>query len=480
MKALTYLNPLCSRLRNRNQQLQYTTVSNPNHGSESKIWSPDNFRPSWGFAIYLIGIMLVLASCKNDIFTPEIPNGEDTGLRATPPPLQDKKEVHNARGLSADGSGVAVILADNGGIDLSHPEFSETSLIDVARLSPTNHSMINGNILVGKGTFPETEGMAPRSTLITGYQSKVLDDINQLAGVIPGLSIAVHPYASPGDPYLGDYTPLSRYTDTRASEKPGILHVWGGGNKVEPVHQYATAKNVLTVGKCLYREDLGQVCRDGGSYGTRSRAFKPEIMALSFHRGARPDGEYGTGGGSGHSAAVVGGAAALVQQALRKGSEMEVFNSALVKNILCNGADLMGSPSEPYPRRADQRWGFGSLNVARSVEIAESGNWTAYLVQKGKSLTTSLKKLGEVSGTYKVMITWLDPADETGSAVTFTNKIILRVNGKEAGPFANIQQVAGVSVNDPIQIEIFDESGGDSQLVFLTWTLLSGDELIGR
>lgn len=428
---------------------------------------------------FLILCLLIIHTACNDTLH-ELDSPEHISLRSLYEETPDKRVIHKALNITETGAGIGIVLADVGTVDLKHPEFAHARITEMDEYMPpdaTSHTSVNATIVVGRGQSPAIEGLAPNASLFLAKSSTA-------SGILPyriGEYVRRFDISVTANPYLwhnchGSYSYSSNVIDVMCIQYPEILHVVpSGGGTQGGVHDLGMVKNALTVGRAKWSSGQQMVCRDGSQFYTQTGSYKPEIMALGEHQGAAYDGGYTVRSGVSQSTVTVAAAAALVVEAFRKKGVHEP-PSSLVKSVLCCAADLMGSPAKPYPKRTDPRWGFGSLNVERAIDIVYGRNWLSQKIEAGQSVHFSLRGLGYAGSGYKVMITWLDPPADNYLSDPFADRIELNVNGRAASPFSNIQQVIDVAATDDITITMSEQGLSASQTVFISWCRMTDDE----
>src|SRR5258706_2855445 len=119
------------------------------------------------------------------------------------------------------------------------------------------------------------------------------------------------------------------------------------------------------------------------------------------------------------SPAVAGGLALLNQRyrQLHSGSKPK---SGLMKALLCNGATDMGNKGPDY------FYGFGWMNLLRSVKMLENNNYINDSVTNGATKTVSITVPANTAR-LKVMLYWNDPAAAVLSNLTLVNDLDLEL-----------------------------------------------------
>ena len=383
---------------------------------------------------------------------------------ANPEKKLDKAEVHNICNPGVTGQGVGIILGDLGRIDTTHQEFVGRRVTSLEGRGPENHGMVDATILVGNGLKPRVAGVAPNAHLIKVHQLNAWFYIDNYLPLYPEIEISVNPYQQGGN--SGDYNYHANQQDEFAVAHPDVLFIWPVGNKSQPAMEAAVAHNVLSVGKATYDEVNGYMIHQFGSHGATDGSLKPEIMALQLFRGAGASKEYVWLGGSSQSAVTVAGAAALMEERYQALFQDEM-PATLLKNVLCNGADLMNDNNDRTPR-LDPRWGFGSLNVCRALGIIEGGNITPIEMDRDDLTSFTLEDQCVDHGTWKVMVSW-----EDAPGAGFQSEVYFSHNQMKVGPMSNIMTALNVEPTDELSLEMTAGSVSDSETVWVTWCLMT-------
>lgn len=419
-------------------------------------------------------ISLILSGCM--LTSLEYPDA-DIELR-NPENSIDKMEFHNING-HCYGDGVGILLGDLGRIDVLHQEFHGQNVTSLEARSPEHHGMVDATILVGNGLKPRVGGVAPNAHLVKVHQYKAYFEIEDLVRDYPDIRVAVMPFLWHSQ-IAGEYNYHSHQVDVAAYSTPGVLHVWPSGGQWAAVHDAGVAKNVLTVGQSTWDFENNLVIFKSGGFGVLDGRYKPEIMGLSRHKGARAGSTSGYKwlAGTSQASVVVAGGAALITE-MWIDYYQEEPQSALIKNILCNGADMMGSAAEPYPRRFDAKWGFGNMNVERSQSIIRNSDVAELEINAGEAAKIRLSDFCITSGIWKVMISWMDePVLVDDPADLLQSDIHYYKNGEEVLPRSNIMSVTHVGVDDELEIYMNPLSPSGSEVVYVTWVAMTDDELI--
>lgn len=355
------------------------------------------------------------------------------------------------RGLN--GSGMTVGIGDGGRLGL-HEDLANSTL-DLASFGISNHAMQVTGIVTGSGLLDPAYGFgyAPHAKVLLRNFSDILWDAPQYIEDYQ-LSLTNNSYsANPFDcAYIGDYTGTSTGLDAMINDYPHLLHVFAAGNSgtitCSPYpFRYATiaggyqsSKNVLTVGAISITDAITNFSSRGPVDDGR---LKPEVVAYGFGRFSTiNNNNYGSNSGTSFSSPATMGMATLLYERYRQLHNDSFPDAALIKNVICNGADDLGNTGPDF------QYGFGRINGVRSVEILESESFDFVDVNHN---STILKYFNVPSGvaSVDVMLTWSDYPSapyETVSLVNDLDLIIVDPSGDTIRPWNLNYTPSGVTV----------------------------------
>ncbi len=179
--------------------------------------------------------------------------------------------------------------------------------------------------------------------------------------------------------YHGTYDLISRILDQMAFDFPYLENVFAAGNSGEStcppfalgyrtvLGGYQSAKNVLTVGAT---NDSGALASFSSRGPVKDGRTKPEIVAMGQGvASAWPTNTYAYNNGTSMAAPAASGGLALLYQRYRQLNGGANPKNGLMKAILCNGATDRGNAGPDY------QYGFGWMNLLRSVEMLENNQY---------------------------------------------------------------------------------------------------------
>lgn len=332
-------------------------------------------------------------------------------------------------GKGLNGEGVVVGIGDNADIQ-THVDF-KGRLINRAVATAAGHGHHTSGTVGGAGNINELyKGYAPKSTLVSQAFSGILTNAATYVQDY-GMVITNNSYGNIIDcDYHGTYDLTSRLLDQMAFDLPNLENVFSagnsGGNVCPPfaagyrtvLGGYQSAKNVITVGATT---DSGAISGFSSRGPVKDGRTKPEIVAMGqFVASTWPTNIYSYSSGTSMSGPAVSGGLALLYQRYRQLNSGANPKNGLMKAILCNGATDRGNAGPDY------QYGFGWMNLLRSVEMIEKNNYFISGVANGVANTQSIT-VPAGTAQLKVMLYWNDPAASLISSKTLVNDLDLQV-----------------------------------------------------
>jgi hypothetical protein len=286
------------------------------------------------------------------------------------------------------------------------------------------HATQIATIIAGAGnSVPSAKGPAWKSFVVPSSYDNLLPDDNDFF-LHSGISVQNHSYGTEIENYYG--TEAYAY-DEAVFANPYVLHVFSSGNSGDKISSdglyngvagYANltgnmkmAKNVLVTGGHYRDMTIDSRSSGGPTYDGR---IKPELVAF---------GQEGTS----DAAAVVSGAALLLQQChrVRYGS---VPKADLLKAALVVTADELGNDGPDY------KTGFGAVNASKAIALISNGQFIVDSVQSNQlkqisiNIPSGIQKL-------RVALNWIDPPAEAGDANALTNDLDLDIMNADGQKF---------------------------------------------
>lgn len=372
-------------------------------------------------------------------------------IEAVPPPdepLNDKSEAGTRANVLTSalpgqrqltGEGVVIGIGDSGNLT-EHIDLS-TRLISYTPESSYWHGVHVGGTAAGGGIMNEKyRGYAPRASIIKRTNSEIWKQASSLVRDF-GLVITNNSYGGSVCPDYGAYSFDSYILDRQAGDLPSLQHVFAVGNSGlegpceggiagfgNVIGGSISAKNVISTG----RTGPNSVIVSTSSRGpTQDGRIKPEIVAPgSSIVSTLPGNAYQGASGTSMAAPAVTGGLALLYQRYRQMNGGNNPKNMLMKALLCNGATDKGLSGPDFT------YGFGSMNLLRSVSMLEKGQYF------NGTLANQAKNGYEIAvpsntALVKIMLYWNDPAPAVITGKTLVNDLdlkVVRLGGVEIQP----------------------------------------------
>lgn len=293
----------------------------------------------------------------------------------------------------------------------------------LASPSGTAHATIMATTAAGAGnSSPFGKGAAWLAYLTSSDFINLLPDPD---AVFDSLNITVqnHSYGTVIQNYYGAE---ARAYDVNAARHPSLLHVFSAGNSgsVTPTTgayagiagvanltgNFKWSKNSVAVGAIDSFYQVSPLSSKGPAPDGR---IKPELVA------------FGQDGSSG-AAALVSGAAALVQHAYKRMHADSLPLSSLVKAVLLNSAKDVGLAG------IDHSAGYGSLNAFGAVHTVVENRLKVDSLSSLQAMTIPLT-LPANAARLSVTLAWTDPAAAVNAPKALVNDLDLAIKNTTTG-----------------------------------------------
>ncbi|GAB3859144.1 hypothetical protein GCM10028822_35230 [Hymenobacter terrigena] len=287
----------------------------------------------------------------------------------------------------------------------------------------SDHATAMATLLGGAGNSdPLGRGAARAVRLATSDFARLLpDDVAQLTQA--GVSVQNHSYGVGIENYYGLE---SQAYDQQTQQLPQLLHVFSSGNVGSSASpsgvykdiprfanvsgQFKMSKNTLTVGATDPSGQVAILSSRGPAYDGR---IKPELVA------------YGEGGSS-EAAALVSGISILLQQQYRDQHAGALPPAALVKAVLLNSADDLGTAEIDYLS------GFGQADALGAVSTLRARRFFAGSAGQGADQVFRITvPAGQQQ--LKATLVWSDPAAAANAAAALVNDLDLELVAVSTG-----------------------------------------------
>ncbi len=354
-------------------------------------------------------------------------------------------------GYGLAGDSVTVGVGDNASA-IYHIDLKErvTNFNPVPMSAHGEH--VNGIVGGAAIVDPLAASMAPHVSLVDFLYDQVLQNTGAMYNDYH-MTITNNSYGILlGDcSYAGTYDEYSHYLDTLALQYPEVLHVFASGNDggmdCSPYpHGFATvgggfqpAKNNVVVGSMT---DLLTPADDESKGPVKDGRLKPEIIAvgLGAYSTIGIDNYLWTAGTSMASPQVAGGVAILTQRYKQLNGGTQPM-ADLLKTVLLNGTMDLGTPGPDFT------YGFGAMNLYRSLKILDNRSYTTGNILNGDMQSFAIA-VPPSSSQLKVMLCWHDVPANPMSSVQLVNDLDLSVmtpDGKKKFPLVPDNSVSRVT-----------------------------------
>jgi hypothetical protein len=340
-------------------------------------------------------------------------------------------------GKGLNGEGVTIGIGDNSDVQ-THIDFTGR-LINRAAAPTTYHGQHTTGTMAGAGNIIELyRGYAPKATIVSQYFSGILTNAATYVTDY-GMVVTNNSYGDIMDcDYHGTYDLSSRIMDQMAIDLPNLENVFAAGNSGGStcfpasagyhtvLGGYQSAKNVLTVGATT---DSGLLASFSSRGPVKDGRLKPEIMTMGqFLLSTTPVNGYGYNSGTSMAAPGASGGLALLYQRYRQLNGGANPKNGLMKALVCNGTKDLGNTGPDY------QYGFGWMNLLRSVDMMENNRYFTATVAAGSSNIHPITVPANTAQ-LKVMLYWNDPAASLLSIKTLVNDLDLEVTNASGTTF---------------------------------------------
>lgn len=354
-------------------------------------------------------------------------------------PINDKS-ISNGRGnllksalpgeRNLQGRGVVVGVGDNAN-PMQHVDFNNR-VINRMSLPNGAHGIHVMGTLSGAGNVEERyAGFAPRATILKQNTAKVWVYAPTYVQD-HGMVITNNSYGIVVDDCttFGVYDLWSRMLDMQSQELPSLQNVFSVGNSgamsCSPypsgfgtvLGSYQTSKNVLCVGAT---DEFGAIAGLSSRGPVRDGRIKPEITTQGLVVWSTwPTNNYIPNNGTSMASPAASGGLALLYERYRQLNGNINPENGLMKALLVNGAIDRGNAGPDYT------YGFGWMNLLRSVKMLEQSNYFHDSVANGITNHHNITVPANTAQ-LKVLLYWNDPAASALASQALVNDLDLEV-----------------------------------------------------
>lgn len=338
-------------------------------------------------------------------------------------------EIANG-GYGLLGDGMTIGVGDNTS-GVNHVDLRDR-IINYNPAAYTNHGMHINGIIGGAGArVRRAQGFAPHATIV--------DHLYNLVWARTGTMLRNHNMTVTNNSYAalvgncsysGQYDAYSQALDTLAVQYPTVLHVFASGNDGSlncPPYPlgfgtvtggYQPAKNVLVVAQSDKYYDWGINSSRGP---VKDGRLKPEITAIGTNvLSTRGGDQYLVSGGTSMASPQVASAGLLLEQRYKQLHSNTNAPSDLMKALLMNGAMDIGNAGPDFT------FGFGMMDLKRSLSMLDSNRYTSGSVANGATQTFNVA-IPANTAQLKVMVYWHDLPASLVSGKQLVNDLDLEV-----------------------------------------------------
>ena len=298
----------------------------------------------------------------------------------------------------------------------------------------THHGVHINGIVGGAGIIdPAAEGIAPHAILV--------DHLYENVWLQSGVMLQAHNMTATNNSYAitegncdyaGVYDFYSQTLDKVVQQYNTITNVFAAGNDggltCSPypagfgtiVGGYQSTKNPIIV---TSTDKFYNNAWDGSRGPTRDGRLKPDLSANGYdvYSTIGPD-IYEVAGGTSMASPQVAGCAGLLTQRYKQLFSNVNPRSDLLKALLLNGSTDIGNPGPDY------RYGFGFLNLYRSLQILDNHHYTTNVMTSTSGTQLAVITVPNNTSVLKVMLYWHDTAASPLSSHQLVNDLDLSVN----------------------------------------------------
>jgi len=340
-----------------------------------------------------------------------------------------------ASGLHYDGTGVSVSVGDDGQIG-PHIDF-KGRLINhsTSNIASNTHADHVAGIVGGGGNFnPITSGNG------RGADMHIYDYYDNLTNAptdynTAGVRILTN---SLGQGCNAGYNNDARDMDLLIRSNQSLLSVHSSGNSGSTscggnsqgfftiTGGYKSGKNAISTGN-VYNDDALEASSSKGP--SEDGRLKPEIVATGRDvYSTQPNNTYASFTGTSMACPGVAGTLASLYQAYRTENAGADPYSALMKALLLNTADDLGTTGPDF------KFGFGRINARRAYNAMKSQRYIIDSIDNGNMKNYIINVPNNVSQ-MKVMCYWHDVEGNPASSVALVNDINIMMEDANAFTF---------------------------------------------
>ncbi|MEM9023218.1 MAG: S8 family serine peptidase, partial [Bacteroidota bacterium] len=332
----------------------------------------------------------------------------------------------HANGMHYDGSGVAVMMQDDGDIG---PHIDYTGRIgQFTDGNNGDHGDHVGGTIFGAGNLnPTTRGMATGADLYVYWAAQQgypgFDSIPSHYNSL-GIRITSTSYS---DGCNAGYTNRARTMDIQTNSFSSLLHVFSAGNNGFSDCSYGAGagwgnvtgghkvgKNVITVANLDLNDNISGSSSRGPAHDGR---IKPDVSAKGSSVFSTSDpNTYVFKSGTSMSCPGTSGTMAQLYHAYRDINAGTDPDGGLMKAIMLNTCEDLGNEGPDFT------FGWGRINALRAVETIQNQTYMTGTVSQGGSNTHTIN-VPNGAKQLRVMVYWTDPQASVNASTALVNNL---------------------------------------------------------
>jgi len=334
----------------------------------------------------------------------------------------------NSSGLKYDGTGVNVMMQDDGIIG-EHIDYQ-------GRLDQTNVTSNNGDhgdhvsgTIMGAGNLdPLAQGMAPGAFLYVFGSNN--NNYNSVPALYQNNDLVITSKSYSNGCNAG-YTTLSRDLDEQVDLYPSLIHVFSAGNNGTSDCGYGAGsgwgnvtgghkigKNVICVGNLTDEDVLANSSSRGPAEDGR---IKPDVCAKGTSVYSTIDvNSYGLKTGTSMSCPAVSGSITQLYHAYKELNGGQNPNSALIKAAVMNTAEDIGNPGPDF------KHGWGRVNLRRAYLTLLNQQYF-YDSLDNQASTSFTLNVPSGKKQLRVMVYWADFQGTAGASIALVNDLNMQI-----------------------------------------------------
>ena len=337
----------------------------------------------------------------------------------------------SANGLKYDGTGVSILVRDDGAVG-PHIDFQgRLDLVDSeSHGSQGTHGDGVAGVWTGAGNLdPFVQGGAPGADIkITGYQADFLDTTYGLH-LYNNVDVTNSSYSNGCN---GGYTTITQTVDNQIWTSPTLIHIFSAGNSNNNNCGYGAGdqwgnitgghkigKNTIATANV---DSIGVLVASSSRGPASDGRIKPDMAAYGAPQMSTDENNtYRPFGGT--SSAAPSGAGVYTQlvhayKGLNNGAKPE---SGLIKATVMNTATDFGNVGPDF------KFGWGVYNGGKAYHLLAENRYLSDTINQSSNKTHTINIPANVKEA-RIMVYWMEPSSALGSSIALVNDIDMTVS----------------------------------------------------